>query len=128
MTMEIIRTVKVKLDMPNPRRDDLHQAADQFRYCANQTSEWAWRTSASEYCVTSKAKAEEASRTASGKKPTSRQTSSRKGFAVLSRRSKAESKRGREATEPANRTSMHGVSSTTSEVPPSIATTSPSQR
>jgi len=58
--MEIIRTVKVKLDVPNPRRDDLHQTADQFRYCANQTSEWAWRTSATDHCVTSKAKAEEA--------------------------------------------------------------------
>lgn len=60
MKMEVIRTVKIKLDVPNPRRYDLHQTADQFRYCANQTSEWAWRNAATEYCVTSKAKAEDA--------------------------------------------------------------------
>jgi hypothetical protein len=30
--MEVIRTVKVKLDVPEQRRNDLHQTADQFRY------------------------------------------------------------------------------------------------
>ncbi|SDY15668.1 hypothetical protein SAMN04487946_107124 [Halobellus clavatus] len=60
MEMEVIRTVKVKLDVPEQRRDALHQTADQFRYCANQTSEWAWRDSSNEYCVTSKEKAEDA--------------------------------------------------------------------
>jgi IS605 OrfB family transposase len=60
MEMEVIRTVKVKLEVPEQRRDALHQTADQFRYCANQTSEWAWRDSSNEYCVTSKAKAEDA--------------------------------------------------------------------
>jgi putative transposase len=58
--MEVIRTVKVKLDVPDQRRDDLHQTADHFRYCANQTSEWAWRGSSDEYCVTNKSKAENA--------------------------------------------------------------------
>ncbi len=41
--MEVIRTVKVKLDVPTERCDDLHQTKDRFLHCANTTAEWAWR-------------------------------------------------------------------------------------
>ncbi|SDN31349.1 hypothetical protein SAMN04487949_0026, partial [Halogranum gelatinilyticum] len=57
--MEVIRTVKVKLDIPDERCDDLHQTKDQFLHCANTTAEWAWRHP-NDYCVTSKQKAEKA--------------------------------------------------------------------
>ncbi|KTG29479.1 RNA-guided endonuclease InsQ/TnpB family protein [Haloferax profundi] len=57
--MEVIRTVKVKLDVPNERCDDLHQTKNQFLHCANTTAEWAWRYP-HDYCVTSKKKAENA--------------------------------------------------------------------
>lgn len=57
--MEVIRTVKVKLDVPTERCDDLHETKDQFLHCANTTAEWAWRYP-KDYCVTSKRKAEQA--------------------------------------------------------------------
>ncbi|MDS0300220.1 transposase [Halogeometricum sp. S1BR25-6] len=57
--MEVIRTVKVKLDVPTERCDDLHQTKNQFLHCANTTAEWAWRYP-NDYCVTSKQKAEKA--------------------------------------------------------------------
>ena len=50
---DVIRTVKVKLDVPTERCDDLHQTKDQFLHCANTTAEWAWRHP-HDYCVTSK--------------------------------------------------------------------------
>ena len=52
------RTVPIKLDVPDERRDSLHQTKDQFLQCANRTSEWAWRYD--DYCITSKSKAENA--------------------------------------------------------------------
>jgi len=55
----VIRTVKVKLDVPTQRCNDLHQTKDQFLHCANTTAEWAWRNP-NNYCVTSKQKAENA--------------------------------------------------------------------
>ncbi|KAB1192307.1 IS200/IS605 family element transposase accessory protein TnpB [Haloferax sp. MBLA0076] len=55
----IIRTVIVKLDVPDERCDDLHQTKNQFLHCANTTAEWAWRYP-NDYCVTSKQKAEKA--------------------------------------------------------------------
>jgi len=57
--MEVIRTAKVKLDVPDERLDDLHQTKNQFLHCANTTSEWAWRHP-NDDCVTSKQKAENA--------------------------------------------------------------------
>ncbi|WP_224338201.1 RNA-guided endonuclease InsQ/TnpB family protein [Haloprofundus halobius] len=57
--MEVIRTVKVKLDVPTERCDALHQTKNQFLHCANTTAEWAWRHP-NDYCVTSKQKAENA--------------------------------------------------------------------
>jgi IS605 OrfB family transposase len=56
---DVIRTVKVKLDVPEERCDDLHQTKQQFLHCANTTAEWAWRHP-NDYCVTSKQKAEQA--------------------------------------------------------------------
>jgi hypothetical protein len=56
---DVIRTVKVKLDVPDERCDDLHQIKDHFIHCANTTAEWAWRYP-NDYCVTSKQKAENA--------------------------------------------------------------------
>ena len=55
----VIRTVKVKLDVPTERCDDLHQTNEQFLHCANTTAEWAWRHP-DEHCVTSKQQAETA--------------------------------------------------------------------
>ncbi|MDB9252891.1 RNA-guided endonuclease InsQ/TnpB family protein [Halorubrum ezzemoulense] len=56
---DVIRTVKIKLDVPDGRCDDLHQTKDQFLYCANTTAAWAWRHP-DEHCVTSKQQAENA--------------------------------------------------------------------
>jgi IS605 OrfB family transposase len=56
---DVVRTVKVKIDVPDERCDDLHQTKDQFLHCANTTAAWAWRHP-NEYCVTSKRKAEKA--------------------------------------------------------------------
>jgi putative transposase len=56
---DVIRTVKVKLDVPTERCDDLHQTKDQFLHCANTTAAWAWRHP-DEHCITSKQKAETA--------------------------------------------------------------------
>ena len=56
---DVIRTVKVKLDVPDERCDDLHQTKAQFLHCANTTAAWAWRHP-TDYCVTSKQKAENA--------------------------------------------------------------------
>ncbi|WP_458209166.1 RNA-guided endonuclease InsQ/TnpB family protein [Haladaptatus sp. NG-SE-30] len=57
--MGVIRTVKVKLDIPSERCNDLHQTKDQFLHCANTTAEWAWGHP-TDYCVTSKQNAENA--------------------------------------------------------------------
>jgi transposase len=56
---DVIRTVKVKLDVPTERCDDLHQTKNQFLYCANTTAAWAWRHP-NGYCITSKQNAENA--------------------------------------------------------------------
>lgn len=56
---DVIRPVKVKLDVPDKQCDDLHHTKNQFFYCANTTAEWAWRHP-DEYCITSKQKAEKA--------------------------------------------------------------------
>lgn len=58
--MEVRRTVPVKLDVPDERRDDLHTTVDQFLYCANRTSDFAWHNTDRGECITSKAKAERA--------------------------------------------------------------------
>ncbi|MCD2205190.1 transposase [Halobacterium sp. KA-6] len=59
MVWEVTRTVRVRLDVPDDRKSDLHATNKKFQYCANRTSEWAWRYP-DEACVTSKNKAEAA--------------------------------------------------------------------
>ena len=59
MAWEITRTVRVRLDVPNDRKSDLHGTSSKFQYCANRTADWAWRYP-DEDCVTSKSEAEDA--------------------------------------------------------------------
>jgi IS605 OrfB family transposase len=59
MAWEVTRTVRVRLDMPDDRKRDLHATNDKFQYCANRTADWAWRYP-DEDCVTSKSEAEAA--------------------------------------------------------------------
>lgn len=58
MAWEVKRTVRVRLDVPDDRKTDLHATNNLFQHCANRTAEWAWRYS-DEDCVTSKSKAED---------------------------------------------------------------------
>ncbi|MBX0297244.1 RNA-guided endonuclease InsQ/TnpB family protein [Haloarcula nitratireducens] len=59
MVWEVARTVRVRLDVPDDRKSDLHATNTRFQYCANRTADWAWRYP-EEDCVTSKNKAENA--------------------------------------------------------------------
>ena len=59
MAWELTRTVRVRLDVPDDRKSDLHATNDRFQYCANRTADWAWRYP-EEDCVTSKSEAENA--------------------------------------------------------------------
>ena len=53
------RTVRVRLDVPDDRKSDLHATNQRFQFCANRTAEWAWRYPHDD-CVTSKFEAEAA--------------------------------------------------------------------
>jgi IS605 OrfB family transposase len=57
MAWDVTRTVRVRLDVPDDRKSDLHATNSKFQYCANRTAEWAWRYP-DEDCVTSKSEAE----------------------------------------------------------------------
>ncbi|WP_299268944.1 RNA-guided endonuclease InsQ/TnpB family protein [Halorientalis sp.] len=57
MAWEVTRTVRVRLDVPDDRKSDLHATNSKFQYCANRTADWAWRHP-DEDCVTSKSEAE----------------------------------------------------------------------
>ena len=59
MAWDVTRTVRVRLDVPDDRKSDLHATNDLFQYCANRTADWAWRYP-NEDCVTSKSEAEAA--------------------------------------------------------------------
>ena len=59
MAWDVTRTVRVRLDVPDDRKSDLHATNDKFQYCANRTADWAWRYP-EENCVTSKSEAEAA--------------------------------------------------------------------
>ncbi len=59
MVWEVTRTVRVRLDVPDDRKSDLHATNSKFQYCANRTADWAWRYP-HEDCVTSKSEAEAA--------------------------------------------------------------------
>ena len=58
--MEVRRTAVVKLNVPDDRRADLHDTAEQFLYCANRAADFCWNKYDREACVTSKATAESA--------------------------------------------------------------------
>ncbi len=59
MVWEVTRTVRVRLDVPDDRKSDLHATNSKFQYCANRTADWAWRYPDDD-CVTSKSDAEAA--------------------------------------------------------------------
>ena len=59
MAWAVTRTVRVRLNVPDDRKSDLHATNDKFQYCANSTADWAWRYP-EENCVTSKSEAEDA--------------------------------------------------------------------
>jgi len=59
MAWEVTRTVRVRLDVPDDRKSDLHATNSKFQYCANRTADWAWRYP-EDNCVTSKSEAEAA--------------------------------------------------------------------
>ncbi|MDG5817727.1 hypothetical protein [Natronococcus sp. A-GB7] len=50
--MEVRRTAPVKLTVPDERRDDLHETAEQFLYCANRAAEFCWDDSSYTDCIT----------------------------------------------------------------------------
>jgi len=59
MAWDVVRTVRVRLDVPDSRKSDLHATNDLFQHCANRTAEWAWRYPHDD-CVTNKNQAEKA--------------------------------------------------------------------
>ncbi|GAB6880173.1 RNA-guided endonuclease TnpB family protein [Halorubrum gandharaense] len=59
MAWEVTRTVRVRLNVPADRKNDLHDTNNLFQYCASRTSDWAWRYP-EEDCITSKTEAENA--------------------------------------------------------------------
>jgi len=59
MAWDVTRTVRVRLNVPDNRKSDLHATNSKFQYCVNRTADWAWR-SPEDDCVTSKSEAEAA--------------------------------------------------------------------
>jgi hypothetical protein len=59
MAWELVRTVRVRLDVPDDRKSDIHATTTKFQYCANRTADWAWRYP-NEDCVTSESEPEDA--------------------------------------------------------------------
>ena len=59
MAWNVTRTVRVRLNVPDDRKRDLHATNSKFQYCANRTADWAWRYP-QDNCVTSKSEAEAA--------------------------------------------------------------------
>jgi len=58
--MEVRRTAPVKLIVPDERRDDLHESARQFLYCANRAADYCWDGSSYKDCVTANTTARDA--------------------------------------------------------------------
>ncbi|QKY21961.1 IS200/IS605 family element transposase accessory protein TnpB (plasmid) [Halolamina sp. CBA1230] len=58
--MEVRRTAPVKLIVPEDRRDDLHESAQQFLHCANRASEFCWSDTSHTECVTTNTTARDA--------------------------------------------------------------------
>jgi len=122
----VIRTAKVKLDVPSERCDDLHQTKNQFLHCANITSEWAWKHP-NDYCVTSKQKAENALYDQLRNETELTANLVQKGIRRAIEATKSGVARLKNRRERVNRTSTRGASSTTSEVRRSTVTTFRSQ-
>ena len=58
--MEVRRTAPVKLVVPDERRDDLHESARQFLYCANRAAEFCWDDDSYTNCITANSTARDA--------------------------------------------------------------------
>ena len=58
--MEVRRTAPVKLVVPDERRDDLHESAQQFLYCANRAADYCWDPISHKECVTANTTARDA--------------------------------------------------------------------
>ena len=58
--MEVRRTAPVKLDVPDERREDFHESAQQFLYCANRAAEFCWDNTDYRQCVTANSTARDA--------------------------------------------------------------------
>lgn len=56
--MKVLRTVRVKLQVPCEKEVSLHETINRFRYCSNKAAEWAWADDGKS--TVSKAKAEQA--------------------------------------------------------------------
>jgi hypothetical protein len=123
----VIRTVKVKLDVPTERGDDLHQIKNQFLHCANTTAEWAWRHP-NGYCVTSKQKAENALYDQLRNEAELTANLVQKGIRRAIEATKSGVARLKRERRPVNRTSTRGALSPTSVQRRSTATTFLSQR
>ncbi|PSP57169.1 transposase, partial [Halobacteriales archaeon QH_7_66_36] len=49
--MEVRRTAPVKLIVSDEHRDDLHESARQFLYCANRAAEFCWDDKSHTDCI-----------------------------------------------------------------------------
>ena len=58
--MEVRRTAIVKLDVSDEQADALHATREQFRWCANRTSEFCWSNQSYEECQTHKRRVQDA--------------------------------------------------------------------
>ena len=58
--MEVRRTAPVKLDVPDQRREDFHESAQQFLHCANRAATFCWDDTDYKACVTANSTARDA--------------------------------------------------------------------
>jgi hypothetical protein len=58
--MEVRRTAPVKLDVPDQRREDFHESAQQFLHCANRAAAFCWDDTNYKACVTANSTARNA--------------------------------------------------------------------
>ena len=58
--MEVRRTAPVKLIVSDEHRDDLHESARQFLYCANRAAEFCWDDTSHTDCITANTAARDA--------------------------------------------------------------------
>ena len=87
--MEVRRTAPVKLVVPDSRRGDLHESAQQFLYCANHTAEFCWSDRSYIECVTANTTARDALYDELREETDLTETSFKKPFDVTSKPSQA---------------------------------------